>query len=123
MKKTWFLNAAGILTIVASFVALAISLIVFSGAQMSYYYNHGYNFYYAYYLVTGIVGAVSFPLGLVAGILILMRRRLIFCLFGLGLPVACGAVMTFPLWFFGFPILTLAMLSVVLVVTSRAGFN
>jgi hypothetical protein len=123
MKKTRFLIVASILTIVASFVALAISLIAFSAAQMSYSYNHGYNFYYAYYLATCIVGAVSFPFGLVAGILILMRRRLIFCLFGLGLLVACGAVMTFPLWFFGFPILTIAILSIVLVVTSRSGFN
>jgi hypothetical protein len=123
MKKTLFLIVAGILTIVASFVALAIGLIAFSAAQMSYSYNHGYNFYYAYYLATGVVGAVSFPLGLVAGILIVMRRRLIFCLFGLGLLVACGAVMTFPLWFFGLPILTLAILSVVLVMVSRSGFN
>ncbi len=123
MKKTRFLIVAGMLTIVASFVALAIGLIAFSAAQTSYYYNHGYNFYYAYYLATGIVGAVSFPLGLAAGILILMRRRPIFCLFGLGLLVACGAVMTFPLWFFGFTILTLAIPSVVLLVTSRSGFN
>ncbi len=120
-------TVAGISTIFASFIVLAISIISLSAASISYGYRpgdvNGFNFYYIYYLAVGVLGVVSFSLGLAASFFLLKHRRLAFSLFGLCLLVACGAVMCFPLWFFGFPILALAVLSVVLLGVSKSQFT
>ncbi len=127
MKRQIILSTAGILAVIASIITLAITLLAFSTAQISYGYRPGYvdgfSFFYVYYLATGILGVVSFVFGLASGILILRRRRLAVSVFGLCLLVACGVVMSYPLWFFGLPIIVLSVLSLILVAICRAEFT
>jgi hypothetical protein len=124
MTKTQFLSVAGILAIVASFGALATGLVAFSAAQMSYNYRYGYlnGFNFAYYLVIGVLGVTSYIVGVAAGVNIRRHRRMVFCMSGLGLLVASGGVMSYPIWIFGLPIIAIALLSAVLVFACRSEF-
>jgi peptidoglycan/LPS O-acetylase OafA/YrhL len=122
MTKTQLLSFAGVLAILASFGALAVGLVAFWAAQMSLSYRYGLGFNYAYYLVMGVLGVASYTVGVVAGVYIRRRKRQVFCFSGLGLLVACGGVMSYPIWVFGLPIIAVALLSAVLVFVCRSEF-
>lgn len=126
-KTTLFPQVAGILTIVGSCIALALSLIYLSAATISQGFISGYinsfNEYYIYYLTTGIFGAVTFPIELASGILALRRKRIAFSIFGSSLLAASGSLMARPHFFFGLPIFVLALLSVLFLAISKAEFR
>ena len=126
-KRTPLPIVAGILTIIGSCLAIAISILYLSAASTSFGYRPGYingfNAYFEYYLATGIFGAISFTFGLASGIFLLRCKRMAFSLFGLTLLLACGVMMSIPLFFFGLPILVLSILSVIFVAISKAEFN
>ena len=126
-KSTVFPLIAASLTFIASFFALALSLLYFSAASMSLGYHPGYinglNMHYLYYLATGIFGAISYVFGVVSAFSVFKRKRLRFSLFGLGLLVVCGVVMLFPIFFFGLPLLVLSVLAVGFFVVSKNEFT
>lgn len=80
-KRSGFLTASGILTIIASSIIMLFGIIyLISGLQYL-----GYSYYYNYYsdeLISGIVGVLGFSFGLTAGILTLKRSSKAFAFFG-----------------------------------------
>jgi hypothetical protein len=121
LKATRLLRISGALTATASLATLAVSFIYLSAAMQSAVYPRmvaGVNLYYVYYLAVGIFGVVSFLFGLPSAFFILKHRRGVFSWLGLALLTASGALMSYPLFFFGLPILALSMPAMVLVVLS-----
>ena len=86
-------------------------------------YSNSLNIHYLYYLATGIFGAISYVFGVVSAFYVFKRKRQFIVMFGLGLLVACGVLMLFPLFFFGLPVLVLTLLAVGFFVVSKSKFN
>ncbi|MCW4028874.1 MAG: hypothetical protein NWE92_04415 [Candidatus Bathyarchaeota archaeon] len=124
--QTWS-HLASIVTFAAACLCVAVSLIYFFAANVSWSYTVGWaggiNWYAIYYAVTAAVGVAAFALGVTAGYFARKRMRWKLALVGSALLVAAGAMMTFPLYFYGVPMLGLALVSVASMVASKAAFQ
>jgi hypothetical protein len=124
--QTWA-HVAAIVTFAAACLSVAVSLIYFFAATVSWSYTSswagGINWYAIYYAITAAVGVAAFALGITAGYFARKRMRWRLALTGSALLVAAGAMMTFPLYFYGLPMLALAIVSVASMVASKAAFQ
>lgn len=137
-KKTVFPRAAGILTIAASLITLAVSVMLIQDALMSstYIIVHARQPLYAsfvYFLAVGIFGVISFPFGLTSGIFVWERKRKQYSIIGLGLITTCGIMILLAVFIvnlpillaslFGLPILVPSVLAIIFMAASQAEFN
>ena len=84
------------------------------------------NFGGIYLLAVGVLGIIAFSVGLASAISVLRRKRFAFSLFGTSLMLTVGILMSvtaFAAVFYGVPIVTLAVFSIVLLATSRKEFS
>ena len=137
--KRKLLTAAGILTIIAASLCFIVAIFGMA-AYTSEGYNPGmYDYYSTYpqyqysylehsihYGLTTAFGFFAFALGIISGILILLKQ--LFSLVTVGLVGLMGVALllvVFELWFFvllGIPILALATLSMVFTAISKSEF-
>jgi hypothetical protein len=126
-QKPALFRVGTVLTFVSALLTAAVSLVYFYSAYMSWGYRpmwvSGGNIYFVYYLATAIVGVAAAVLGLVAGAFLWRQKRRRLSFLGLGLLVVAGALMMFPLYFFGLPLLVLALAAIVFVAASKAQFQ
>jgi hypothetical protein len=137
-KRTRFPRAAGTLTIAASLIVFAVSMMLLQGVWMSETYIIGHArqplyVYFFYYVVVGIFGSISFPFGLASGIFVWERKRIKFSVFGLSLLITCGVMILLSVFIldlpillaslFGLPILVPSVLGIIFVAVSKAEFN
>ena len=150
-KKSKYLTAAGILTIIAACMCIIIGIVgVVTYSEGKYYRDIYYmeetkeeypytgicgtpyfkSYYYTLpseYLVVGIFGFLSFLFGLTTGILILLRK--LFCLTLIGLAILMGTaillVIADVVYFvlLGVPILIMGIVSTVFTCISRKEFT
>ena len=123
MKTASLLFAASALTVATSCLTLVVGVVYLSAASVSAGYRPGfiggYNLYYMYYLVVGIIGVVSFLFGLASAFFVRQHRQRVLSWLGLGLLITSGALMSYPLFFFGLPILALSIPAAVLAALSN----
>lgn len=115
--------AAGILTIIGScfgIIAGLFYLLAFVAQFFSYWYAW---MTILIYLIIGVFGILAFAFGLAAGIYALKRSHLSFALFGMSWMIASGILILLPLWFFGLPMVILAIISVVFTAIARSDFK
>jgi hypothetical protein len=137
-KRTLFPRVAGILTIAASLIMFAVSVMLLQDAWMSstYVIVHARQPLYVsffYFLAVGVFGAISFPFGLASGIFVWERKRKKFSMFGLSLLVTCGIMIFLSVFIvglpvllaflFGLPILAPSVLGIIFVAVAKAEFN
>ena len=83
--------------------------------------------------VTGIIGIITFPIGLVGGIFSVRRRYIAAPMFGISLLITSsiflavlntsGVFLRLPVWAFGTTIMIFAILSVIFVAISKGEFT
>jgi len=137
--KRKFLKAAGILTIIAASLCFIVAIIglvaytneVYTPGVYDYYstypqYQYSYQEYLPQYGLTAAFGFFAFFLGLISGILILLRKLHSLTLFGIvGMMGAAILLVIVQWWFFvllGVPILVLTILSMVFTAISKSEF-
>ncbi len=136
--KRKLLTAAGILTSIAavlSFFVVIIGLLAYANgpdysSAVDYY---EYTVYYDYtpaspqYLLISAFGMFAFIMGLVSGILILLKRLFSITILGIvGLMGAALLLVVIELWFFvllGIPILVITTLAMVFSAVSKSEFK
>lgn len=139
VTKRKLLKAAGILTIVAASLCFLVAIIglvaytneVYVPGEYDYYYTypqHQYSYqeYLPQYSLTTAFGFLAFVLGLVSGILVLLRKLHSLALLGIiSLMGASILLVAIQWWFFvllGVPILVMATLSMIFTAVSKSEF-
>jgi hypothetical protein len=130
-KRSAFLTTSGILTIIASCIAMLFGfLYLIIGIQ---YYGYGYGYNYSYYsnaLISGILGILGFSFGLTAGILTLKRSQKILAIFGISFLFASSIASSLIVSnyieigsIFTIPIILLSILSLVFLGVAHNNFE
>ena len=135
-KHTPLPMTAGILTIIAACLIIAMGIVCVVEALTSYGQGYGYGYIAGvniFLWVTGIIGLIAFPTGLVGGIFSLKRRYVAIPIFGISLLITSGiflavlntsgALLRLPIWIFGSTIVIFSVLSIIFVAISKEEFS
>ncbi len=117
------MKAAGILMIIDACLTFFIALIFsIEGIGVLYLTSFGG----IYLLTIGVLGIIAFSVGLASAISVLRSKRFAFSLLGTSLMLTVGILVSitpFAALFYGAPIVMFAVISIVLLATSRKEFS
>ena len=135
-KHTPLPITAGILTIIAACIIIAMGIVCVVEALSSFGHGFGYGYIAGvniFLWVTGIFGLIAFPIGLVGGIFSLRRRYIALPIFGICLLITSGvlllilnnsgALLVMPVWVSGLATMIFAILGIIFVTASKGEFE
>ena len=127
---------SGILTILASCLALTTGIICIIEALSTYGIGYGYGYIGGVNIllwITGIFGIIAFPISLIGGIFSFRKRHIAFPIFGTSLLITAGVLLlvlnatdvltSMSIWIYGLILMILSILSVIFVATAKNAFS